>query len=159
MNRLPKVLFLSTGNSTRSQMAEGFLRNLAGDRFIAASAGIEPGSLNPIAAEVMKEAGIDISGQHAKDVKSSLKEHFGYVITVSDDAKERAPIFPFTLHLLHWNIMDPSAAKGSNEEIKNAFRRVRDQVDSKVRDFLSERSLELESVSADAKPAARTATG
>jgi arsenate reductase len=159
MNRLPKVLFLSTGNSTRSQMAEGFLRNLAGDRFVAASAGIEPGSLNPVTVEVMKEAGIDISGQHAKDVKSSLKEHFGYVITVSDDAKERAPIFPFTRNLLHWSITDPSTAKGSNEEIKNAFRRVRDQVSFKVRDFLSEHSQESKPASANANAAARTATG
>lgn len=142
MKRTPKVLFLSVGNSTRSQIAEGFLRKQAGDRFIAVSAGIEPGAVNPIAVEVMKEGGIDISGQQAKDVKSSLTEHFAYVITVSDDARERSPIFPFTPNLLHWNLEDPAATGGSTEEMRAAFRRVRDQVESKVRDFIAERSRE-----------------
>ncbi len=136
--RKPKVLFLSTGNSTRSQMAQGFLRTLAGDRFVAVSAGIEAGNLNSLATEVMKEVGIDISAQESKNVAQALKEHFGYVITVSDPAKERPPIFPFTLNLLHWSIVDPTTMKGSHAETKEAFRQVRDEVEFKVRCFIEE---------------------
>lgn len=134
-------------------MAEGFLRKLAGDRFIAGSAGVEPGALKPIAAEVMKEAGIDISGQKDKDVKSSLKEHFAYVVTVSDDARERSPVFPFTPNLVHWNLEDPSITQGSPDEVKNAFRRVRDQVESKVREFIAERPRESAPERSDTKTA------
>ena len=138
MEKKPKVLFLSTGNSTRSQMAEGFLRVIAGDQFIAASAGIEPGSLNPIAAEVMKEVGIDISPQESKDLTQLLKDDFRYVITVSDSARERAPIFPSTTNLLHWNLIDPASAHGSDEDIKEAFRRVRDEIRVKIHYFVDE---------------------
>ncbi len=83
----PKVLFFSTGNATRSLIAEGFLRNLTGDRFDVASAAVAPSALNPLAAEVMKEAGIDISGQKPKSLKQSVKERFGYVIAICDTAK------------------------------------------------------------------------
>ena len=138
MHKKAKVLFLSTGNSTRSQMGEGFLRALGGEEFEAASAGIEPGELNPLAIEVMKEVNIDISGQHAKNVAESLKEHFGYVITVCNMARERAPIFPFTPNLLHWSLEDPGMATGSFEEKKKAFRRVRNEMQAKVREFLWE---------------------
>jgi arsenate reductase len=131
----PKVLFLSTGNSTRSQMGEGFLCALAGDHLVVMSAGIEPGGLNPLAVEVMKEVGIDISGQQSKNVTECLKEHFGYVITVSDSARERAPIFPFTPHLLHWNLVDPSKTEGSLRTRRDAFRAVRDQIEAEVRNF------------------------
>jgi arsenate reductase len=96
VQKKPKVLFLSRGNATRGQMAEGLLRSLAADRFDATSAGIEPGTLNPMAVEAMREAGVDISRQQAKNVKELLKEHFAYVITVCDLARERAPIFPFS---------------------------------------------------------------
>lgn len=112
----PKVLFLSTGNATRSQMAEGFLRALRGEHFDVISAGVEPGPLNPIACAVMKERGIDISEHEPKNVAQSLKEHFAYVITVCDAAKERSPIFPFTPRLLHWSIQDPAAAQGSQSK-------------------------------------------
>lgn len=138
MDKKPKVLFLSTGNSTRSQMAEGFLRSLAGDQFDAVSAGIEPGILNPAAVEAMSEVGIDISHQHAKNVAESLKEHFGYVITVCDGARERAPIFPFTPNLLHWSIEDPAIFEGTVEERKQVFRRVRDAIRSKMQEFLNQ---------------------
>ena len=138
MQKKAKVLFLSRGNATRSQMAEGFLRALGADRFEASSAGIEPGTLDPLAIEVMKEAGVDISHQQAKNVKDSLKEHFGYVITVCDSARERAPIFPFTPNLVHWSIYDPEAAQHSLEEKKNVFRRVRDEIRAKIESFLSE---------------------
>jgi arsenate reductase len=138
MNKKAKVLFLSTGNSTRSQMGEGFLRALGGEEFEAASAGIEPGELNPLAIQVMKEVDIDISGQQAKNVAESLKEHFGYVITVCNMARERAPIFPFTPNLLHWSLEDPGLATGSSEEKKKVFRRVRNEMQAKVREFLWE---------------------
>ena len=138
MQKKPKVLFLSRGNATRGQMAEGLLRSLAADRFDATSAGIEPGTLNPIAVEAMWEAGVDISRQQAKNVKELLKEHFAYVITVCDLARERAPIFPFTPNLVHWSIYDPESAQHSEEEKKNVFRRVRDEIRAKVESFLSE---------------------
>jgi arsenate reductase len=138
VQKKPKVLFLSRGNATRGQMAEGLLRTLAADRFDATSAGIEPGTLNPMAIEAMREAGVDISRQQAKDVKELLKEHFAYVITVCDLARERAPIFPFTPNLVHWSIYDPESAQHSAEEKKIIFRRVRDEIRAKVESFLSE---------------------
>jgi arsenate reductase len=137
MNKKPKILFLSTGNSTRSQMAEGYLRTWAGDRLEVVSAGIEPGTLNPLAAEAMREAGIDISNQRSKNVSDSLKEHFAYVITVCDRARERAPIFPFTPNLLHWSLEDPEAANGSVDDKKQAFLRVRDAIREKVEMFVN----------------------
>jgi arsenate reductase len=135
MDRKPKILFLSTGNSNRSQMAEGFLRDLAGNTVDVVSAGIDPGDISPLAVEVMKEAGVDISHQHPKNITESLKERFGYVITVSDMARERAPIFPFTPNLLHWSLEDPGIAEGSAEEKKTAFVRVRDEIREKVQTF------------------------
>lgn len=133
----PKVLFLSTGNATRSLIAEGFLRNLTGDRFEVASAGTEPSALNPLAGDVMKEAGIDISGQKPKSVAQSVKESFGYVIAICDTAKEKSPIFPFTLHLLHWSIADPNTAAGLPEQKTEVFRRVRDEIHGKVTEFIA----------------------
>ncbi len=134
----PTVLFLSTGNATRSLIAEGFLRNLTGDRFDVASAATEPSALNPLAGDVMKEAGIDISRQKPKSVAQSVKESFGYVIAICDTAKERSPIFPFTLHLLHWNIADPNSAGGLPEQKTEVFRRVRDEIKDKVRQFIED---------------------
>lgn len=138
MEKKTRVLFLSTGNSTRSQMAEGFLRIMGGEEFEASSAGIEARDLNLLAAQVMSEVGIDIAGQYPRDVRESLGEHFGYVVTVCDLARERAPIFPFTPHLLHWDLEDPVSAKGSEEERKQVFRRVRDQIRVNVEDFLND---------------------
>jgi arsenate reductase len=124
----PKVLFLCTGNSARSQMAEGYLRHVAGDRFEAASAGIAPKGLNPLAIEVMREIGIDISRQASKDVVSLLGQHVPYVVTVCDNAKERCPIFPGTWKFLHWSLKDPAAAEGTPAERLTVFREVRDQI-------------------------------
>jgi arsenate reductase len=138
VQKKPKVLFLSRGNATRGQMAEGFLRTMGGERFEATSAGIEPGTLNPTAIEVMKEAGVDISHQQAKNVKDLLKEHFAYVITVCDSAREKAPIFPFTPNLVHWSIYDPESAQHSEEEKNNVFRRVRDEIRAEIESFLNE---------------------
>jgi arsenate reductase len=124
----PKVLFLCTGNSARSQMAEGYLRYVAGDKFEAISAGIEPKTLNPLAVEAMQEMGIDISRQKSKDVVTLLGQHVPYVVTVCDNAKERCPIFPGTWKFLHWSFEDPAEAIGTHGEKLEVFRRVRDQI-------------------------------
>ncbi len=123
-----KVLFLCTGNSARSQMAEGYLRHAAGDRYEALSAGIAPKGLHPLAVEAMREIGIDISQQTSKDVVTLLGQHIPYVVTVCDNAKERCPIFPGTWKFLHWSFEDPAAAEGSHEAKLAVFRRVRDQL-------------------------------
>jgi arsenate reductase len=133
-----KVLFFSAGNATRSLIAEGFLRNLTGNRFDVASAAVDPSALNPLAGEVMKEAGIDISGQKPNTVAQSVKERFGYVIAICDTAKERSPIFPFTLHLRHWNIADPNTSGGLSEQRTEVFRRVRDEIKDHVSQFIAE---------------------
>jgi arsenate reductase (thioredoxin) len=124
----PRVLFLCTGNSARSQMAEGYLHHIAGDRFEAMSAGITPKGLNPLAVEAMQEIGIDISHQKSKDVATLLGQHVPYVVTVCDNAKERCPIFPGTWKFLHWSLEDPAAAMGTHDEKLAVFRQVRDQI-------------------------------
>lgn len=134
----PKVLFLSTGNATRSLIAEGFLRKLTGDRFDVVSVGVERSASSPLASEVMNEAGIDISGQKTKSVAESLKEPFGHVITICDTAKERNPVFPFALGVLHWNIVDPNSADGLIDQKKEVFRLVRDEVQNKVKQFVAD---------------------
>ena len=138
MQGRPKVLFLSRGNTARGQMAEGFLRSLAGERFIAASAGVDPGTLHPIAIEVMDEVGVDISRKEPKDVTHFWKEHFAYVVTLFDSARERSPVYPFSTNLRYWNLLDPAAVTGSLEERKAAFRRVRDQIRINVLSFVAE---------------------
>jgi arsenate reductase (thioredoxin) len=124
----PKVLFLCTGNSARSQMAEGYLRAAAGDQFEPLSAGIEPKGLNPLAVEAMQEIGIDISHQKSKDVVSFLGQSIPYIVTVCDNARERCPIFPRTYKFLHWSFDDPAAPAGSHDEKLAVFRRVRDEI-------------------------------
>jgi arsenate reductase len=133
-NHKPNVLFLSTGDATRGLIAEGFLRTLTGDRFDVVSASVEPSALDPLADVVMKEAGIDISGQKPKSIAHSLKQRFGYVIAICDEAKERSPIFPFALGVLHWNIIDPNSAAGLPDQKTEAFRRVRDEIKDQVRE-------------------------
>lgn len=132
----PKVLFLCTGNSCRSQMAEGLLRDLAGDRFDAASAGTHPAGLNPRAVEVMIEIGIDISGQRSKPVDEFLAQPFDYVITLCDTARDACPVFPGAASRLHWSFQDPAAAQGSTGERLAVFRRVRDQIAARIQSFL-----------------------
>jgi arsenate reductase (thioredoxin) len=133
----PKVLFLSAGNSTRSQMSEGLLRQLAGDRFIVSNAATEPNGINSVAVEVMAEAGIDISKQQPKKISESLKDHFAYVITLYDAAKEVSPVFPFTTNLVSWNLTDPERAE-SHEHAEEAFRQLRDEITIKIREFLED---------------------
>ena len=132
------VLFLCTGNSCRSQMAEGLLRHLAGDRFEVASAGTHPVGLNSGAVEVMKEIGIDISKHRSKGLNEFEGRHLGHVITVCDRAKESCPIFPSTAALLHWGFDDPAGASGSEEERRAVFRRVRDEIADRIHRFLEE---------------------
>ena len=131
-----RVLFLCTGNSCRSQMAEGFLRNMAGDRFEIASAGTQPVGLNPGAVEVMQEIGIDISAHRSKHLQEFLGARFDYVITVCDRAKETCPIFPGARTVLHWSFGDPASARGSEDDRRAVFRKVRDEIAASIRQFL-----------------------
>jgi arsenate reductase (thioredoxin) len=130
-----RVLFLCTGNSCRSQMAEGWLRQTAGDRIEVQSAGTKPAGLNPMAVAVMREAGIDISGQRSKHVDELAKQDFLYVITVCDAAREACPVFPGALYQLHWSFDDPAAAAGTEAARLAVFRRVRNEIGNQVREF------------------------
>ena len=132
MTEKTRVLFLCTHNSARSQMAEGLLRNLAGDRFEAMSAGTEATHVRPLAIRAMDEVGVDISHQESKTLDRYLKEPFDYVITVCDDANETCPFFPGARERLHWSFEDPSKAEGSEEERLEVFRRVRDGIRDRV---------------------------
>ena len=134
MNK-PKVLFVCTGNSCRSQMAEGLLRHRAGGRCEVASAGTSPAGLNPLAVRAMDEIGIDIAAQASKHVDSLAGQQFTHLITVCDTARESCPAFPATTQSLHWSFEDPAGAQGSEEERMKVFRRVRDEIDEKVRGF------------------------
>jgi arsenate reductase (thioredoxin) len=127
-----RVLFLCTHNSARSQMAEGLLRHLAGDRFEAFSAGTEATRVRPLAIMAMEEIGIDISGQESKTLDRYLNEPFDCVITVCDDANEACPFFPGAQSRLHWSFEDPSRAEGSEEERLAVFRSVRDRIGERV---------------------------
>jgi len=127
-----RVLFLCTGNSARSQMAEGYLRRAAGDRYEAMSAGIEPKGLNPLAVEAMREIGIDISQQKSKEVEELLGTNPAYVVTVCDNAKEKCPLFPGSFKSVHWDLQDPAGAEGGQEEKLAVFRRVRDEIVTRI---------------------------
>jgi arsenate reductase len=130
-----RVLILCTGNSARSQMAEGLLRHDAGDRFEVESAGTKPGHVRAEAIAVMKELGIDISGHRSKAVDEFAGRSFDYVLTVCDNAKENCPIYPGHANRLHHNFEDPASAQGSEEERLSVFRRVRDEVRAYLRGF------------------------
>ena len=136
-----KVLFVCIHNSARSQMAEAFLNLLAGDRFKAESAGLEPGILNPLAVEAMKEIGIDISGNKTKSVFDFIEQGklFNYVITVCDETSgSRCPIFPGHAKRLHWNFADPSALEGTHREKLEKTREIRDQIRAKTEAWIKE---------------------
>jgi arsenate reductase (thioredoxin) len=123
-----RVLILCTGNSARSQMAEGLMRHDSGDRFEVFSAGTKPSRVRPEAIEAMREVGIDISGQRSKSVDEFAGEPFDYVLTVCDNARESCPIFPGHAVRIHQTFADPAAVQGSDEERLSAFRRVRDEL-------------------------------
>ena len=140
-----KVLFVCIHNSARSQMAEAYLQKLGGERFFAESAGLEPGKLNPVVVEVMKEDGIDISGNETKSVFDFYKEGrtYHYVITVCDEAAaEKCPIFPGIAKKIHWSFKDPSSIKGSPEDKLATTRTIRDQVKQQIKDFINSPELE-----------------
>ena len=134
----PRVLILCTGNSARSQMAEGLLRHDAGDRFDVASAGTRPGTVRPEAVAVMQEIGIDISAHRSKHVDELRDAQFDYVLTVCDNARESCPILPGPGKRLHQAFDDPAALQGPEPERLAAFRRVRDELREYLRAFPDE---------------------
>lgn len=117
-------------------MAEGLLRHMAGERFEVESAGVEPSHVRPQAIEAMREIGIDISGQHSKSADEFAGEEFDYVITVCDNANERCPVFPGKTERIHWSFDDPAAAEGDEKAILAVFRRVRDEIEARLREFI-----------------------
>lgn len=135
-----RILFLCTGNSARSQMAEAFIRKHADDRFEAHSAGLEPKGLNPLTVKVMDEVGIDVSGQTSKGVDRYLgKTLFQYLITVCDDADKNCPtVWPGVNKRMHWSFQDPAAVEGSEEAKLAKFREVRDLIEARVKAWLVE---------------------
>jgi arsenate reductase len=130
-----RVLILCTGNSARSQMAEGLLRHDGGDRFEVFSAGTKPSSVRPEAISVMREIGIDVSDHRSKSVDEFAQSDFDYVLTVCDSAKESCPVYPGHANRLHHNFDDPAAVQGSETERLGAFRRVRDEIRAYLRGF------------------------
>ena len=134
-----KVLFLCTGNSCRSQMAEAWLRELGGDRFEVYSAGLEPHGVNPNTIVVMEELGIDMSGHRSKQLDEYIgKVNFDYLITVCGNADERCPYFPGMGARMHWPFQDPAAFVGPEDEKLDFFRKVRDQIKEKIQSWLDE---------------------
>jgi arsenate reductase len=131
-----KVLILCTGNSARSQMAEGLFRQEAGGRYEVFSAGTRPTEVRPEAIAVMREIGIDISGHRSKSLDEFTGKTLDLVITVCDNANEICPVFPGAVKRLHWPFDDPAAAAGSEEQRKAAFRTIRDQIHARIRTFL-----------------------
>ena len=135
-----KILFLCTGNSIRSQMAEASLKRHGGDRYEAYSAGTEPKGINPYTERVMKEIGVNVSGQYSKHVKEYMgKIHFAYVITLCDEAeKSCSAIFPGIGQRLHWSFEDPAVFVGSDDEQLVKFREVRDRIEQRIKEWLEE---------------------
>ena len=137
----PKVLFICVHNSARSQMAEAWLNSICGEFFEAHSAGLEPGTLNPLAVEVMREAGIDISKKKTQAVFDVFKsgQLFSYVITVCDESSaEKCPIFPGPTRRLHWSFADPSQVPGTDKEKLARVREIRDEIREKIENWCAE---------------------
>lgn len=135
-----KILFVCIHNSARSQMAEAFVNTYHNDKFFAESAGLEPGTLNPLVVKSMSEIGIDISGYKTKDVFDFFKEGkiFNYVITVCDEASgQRCPIFPGALKKINWSFEDPSTFSGTEEEKLKRIAKVRDEIKIKIEEFIN----------------------
>jgi arsenate reductase (thioredoxin) len=132
-----RVLILCTGNSARSQMAEGLLRAMGGHRYQVESAGVRPGSVRPEAVEAMREIGIDISHHRSKSVEEFAGRPFDYVITVCDHASQHCPVFPAATQRIHWSLEDPAAVEGAPEVRLAAFRRIRDEIRERLRGFLA----------------------
>lgn len=133
-----KVLFLCTGNSCRSQMAEGLLRWHGGSVVDVVSAGTDPKPVHPDAVRVMREIGLDISRQRSKSVEPYFEQGFDYVITLCDSAKETCPVFPGAARMMHWSLPDPATASGSDEERVQFFRGIREQLAFQIDELLAE---------------------
>lgn len=133
-----RILILCTGNSARSQMAEGLLRHESGEQFEVYSAGTKPSVVRPEAITAMREIGIDITGHRSKSINEFAGKPLDTVITVCDNAKELCPVFPGTVQHLHWPFNDPAAVDGSEQERLDAFRKVRDQIHGRIMVFLGE---------------------
>lgn len=131
-----RILFLCTGNSARSQMAEALLRLIAGDHFEAESAGTHPAGMNPLTVVVMQEIGVDVRHLRSKNVEEFVGHSFNYVITVCDRAKESCPTFPYAFNIRHWSFDDPAATPPENR--LEVFRRVRDEITDRLCRFLVE---------------------
>lgn len=133
-----RMLILCTGNSARSQLAEGLFRHEAGDVFEVFSAGTQPSVVRPEAIAVMREIGLDISGHRSKSVDEFVGQEFELVITVCDNARESCPVFPGQTQRLHWPFEDPAAVQGSEPRRLDAFRKVRDQIHRRITDYLGQ---------------------
>ncbi len=133
---MKKILVLCTGNSCRSQIAEGYLRHFAGDKAVVYSAGVETHGVNPRAIATMQADGIDISGHSSNNITEYTGVDFDYVITVCDHAKERCPFFPSNAQKFHYNFPDPAKALGTESEIQKAFEDVRDLIKQYCADFV-----------------------
>jgi len=131
-----KILFVCTGNSARSQMAEGFARHIGQGRVEAFSAGVEPSRLNPFAVDAMQEKGIDISHQRSKAFDENLARRMDILVTVCGNADERCPVLPPEVKKFHWPLEDPAAAKGSDAEIRAIFRKSRDEIETRVEELV-----------------------
>ena len=139
-----RVLFLCSGNSCRSHMAEGWLRHLAGDRFESFSAGSRPvGFVHTLAIRAMAELGVDISGHRSKSLDEFAGQEFELLVTVCDSAREACPVFAGATRRVHWGFDDPACAAGSDEEKLAVFRRVRDEIGARIRQFLANSDMEL----------------
>lgn len=136
-DRKERALFLCTHNSARSQMAEGLLRAMAGERFEVFSAGTEKTRVQPLAIEAMREIGIDISDHTSKTLDAFGNDSFDFVITVCDRANESCPLFPGKTQRIHWSFDDPTAAQGSDEERLAAFRRIRDEIRTRIEEWIA----------------------
>jgi len=133
-----RVLILCTGNSARSQMAEGILRDIAGDRFEVESAGVAPSHVRSEAIEAMSDIGIDITSHRSKSVDEFTGDEFDHIITVCDNARESCPVFPGSAERIHWSFDDPAAVEGTDAERLNAFRRIRDEIRDRLRRFVAD---------------------
>jgi arsenate reductase len=143
MNQFPKlrILVLCTGNSCRSQITEGYFRHYGGDRVEVYSAGLEPKGVSPRAIQVMKEVGVDISKHTSDHLSKYIGQSFEYVITVCDNAATNCPVFPGAGRKLHWPFEDPADATGTEDQVLAVFRRIRDEISTKVRNWLEASSL------------------
>ncbi len=137
MTEKKRVLILCTGNSARSQMAEGLLRRDGGERFEVESAGVKPSHVRPEAIEAMREIDIDISSHRSKSVDEFTDQQFEYIITVCDNAEEICPVFPGNAESIHWSFDDPAAVEGTDEQKLVVFRRVRDEIRERFSTFIT----------------------